>query len=201
MSDSAVTVPPETPVGAPRSLDEVIQAMRGFGLEEVEEVISLEASGRRLSLRVSNVPTEQEMKALLAAEEYKGYAWVQRIRCEILSRAITWVDGVSIRQLPAERRLVVDPTTKERCDIQVALRNILLGWGTEVVQTLWKLLMVHSDKIEKRMQQSFPDSALTTEVERRFYEAALQEIRDAGRKVIEDTMDQTLQEHLAAEKA
>ena len=189
-------------IEAPKSLDEVIRGLAGYGLEETEEILTFESKGKTVSIRISNIPTEQEMKALLAAEEFKGYAWVQRIRCEILSRAITWVDGIGIRQLVDEGRIVTDPTSKEgsKCDIQVALRNILLGWGQETLQTLWKILMVHSDKIEKRMQASFPESTLMTEVERRFFESALTEIRDASKEVIEDMVTKAIEEELSPEE-
>jgi hypothetical protein len=187
----------------PKSLDEVVAAMCGFGLEEVEEIIQFDASGKTVSLRISNIPTEQEIKALLAAEEYKGYAWIQRIRCEILSRAVTWANGISIRNLTPEQRIVTDCTSKEekkpKVDVQVVLRNIFLGWGQEVLLTLWKLLMVHSDKIEKRMQQNFPESTMMTEVERRLFESALKEIRDASKEVIEDTIIQAMDTVVKAE--
>jgi len=187
---------------APKSLEEVILGLKGFGIEENEEILNFEASERKISLRISNIPTEQEMKALVATEEFKGYAWVQRIRCEMLSRAVTWINGISIKDLAPEQRIVTDPTTpdKARCDVQVALRNILLGWGQEVVQTLWKMLMVHSDRIEKRMQASFPDSTLMTDVEKRLFEAALREIHDASREVIEDTVAKVTEGLLPAEQ-
>lgn len=186
---------------APKSLSDVIEGLKGFGLEEVEEIINFEASGKRVSLRISNIPTDSEMKALLAAEELKGYAWVQRIRCEILSRAITWANGINIRDLTEDQRMVVDPTSKDdsKVDIQVALRNVLLGWGQEVLQTLWKILMVHSENIAKRMQKDFPQSTMMTEVERRFFEAALKEIHDASKEVIEDTVAKAIEEELTPE--
>jgi len=189
-------------VEAPKSMDEVILGLKGFGLEENEEILSFEASGKVVKLRISNIPTDQEMKALLASEAFKGYAWVQRIRCEILSRAVTWVNGISIRDLSGTDRAVTDPTGKEgeKCDVQVAIRNIFLGWGQEVLQTLWKVLMVHCDKIEKRLQASFPDSTIMTEIERRFFDAALKEIGDANREVIEDTVSKVLDEELDSEE-
>lgn len=182
---------------APKTLDDVILGLKGFGIEENEEILNFESGGRKVSLRISNIPTEAEMMALLAAEEFKGYAWIQRIRCEILSRAITWVDGISIQKLSEEQRFVFDPTSKEetRCDIQIALRNILLGWGQEALQTLWKVLMVHSDKIEKRMQSSFPESVIMTDVERRFFETAFKEINDANKELITDTISDGAKEH------
>ena len=186
---------------APKSLDEVNLGLKGFGIEENEEILNFEASGRKVSLRISNIPTDSEMKALLAAEELKGYAWVQRIRCEILSRAITWANGINIRDLTEDQRMVVDPTSKDdsKVDIQVALRNVLLGWGQEVLQTLWKILMVHSENIAKRMQKDFPQSTMMTEVERRFFEAALKEIHDASKEVIEDTVAKAIEEELTPE--
>ncbi len=177
---------------SPKSLDEVILGLKGFGIEENEEILNFESSGSKVSIRISNIPTDEEVKALLATEEFKGYAWIQRIRCEMLSRAVTWVNGISIRNLASDKRMVTDWTSKEekkpKVDIQVALRNIFLGWGQEVLLTLWKLLMVHSDKIEKRMQESFPESTMMTGVEQRLYAAALKEIHDASKEVIEDTM-------------
>ena len=192
-------------IDTPKSLDEVILAMKGFGLEENEEILTFQSGGKTVKLRVSNIPTDQEMKALLASEEFKGYAWVQRIRCEILSRAATWISvgsskGVSIRDLTPPQRLVVDPTTGDKCDIQVALRNIFLGWGQECLLTLWKILMVHCDKIERRLLGSFPESATTTEIERRFFENALKEIREANKEVIEDIVSRTLEEQNTKEQ-
>jgi hypothetical protein len=187
-------------VEAPKSLDEVILGLKGFGIEENEEILNFEASGKTVCLRIANIPTDQEMKALLACEELKGYAWVQRIRCEILSRAVTWINGISIRNLMEEQRILIDPTTNEKSDVQVVLRNIFLGWGQEVLQTLWKILMVHTDNIEKRMQKNFPQSTLMTEVERRFFEAALKEIHDASKEVIEDTVAKSLEAQLSAEE-
>jgi hypothetical protein len=156
------------------TLEDVIAGLRGLGIEENEEILTIKASGKTVRLRISNVPTEQEMVALLAVEEYKGYAWVPRIRCELLSRAISWIDGLSLRNLTPEQRLVLDPTDGVRRDIQVVLRNIILGWGPEITTVLWKILMVHSDKIEKRLQNAFPDSTILTDVERSFMETALQ---------------------------
>lgn len=182
-------------VSTPKSFDEILMGLKGFGIEENEQILTFESAGKVVSLRIANIPTEQEMKALLAAEELKGYAWVQRIRCEILSRAVTWVNGITIGQLTPEERIVPDPTAKDKikADVQVVLRNIFLTWGQEVLQTLWKILMVHQDKIEKRMQKDFPESTLMTEVERRFFEAALKEIHDASRDVIEDSLVQAIQ--------
>jgi hypothetical protein len=180
----------------PKSLDEIIAGLRGFGIEENEEILTIQASGREVRLRISNIPTEEEILALFSVEEFKGYAWVPRIRCEILSRAISWIDGTDIRALKGLQRLVVDPTdsTGARKDIQVVLKNIIMSWGPEMVTVLWKILMVHSDKIEKRLQNAFPDSTILTDVERRFMETALKEIEDSAKFVIQDTVEKILTE-------
>jgi len=192
---------PTATAAEPSSLEDVILGLKGFGIEENEEILTFIASGRTIRMRISNIPTEQEIHAQIATEDVKGYAWVQRIRCEILSRAITWIDGINIRELTDAQRIVPDPTSKEKAkrDIQVVLRNILMGWGQEIVQTLWKILMVHSDKIEKRLKQSFPESTILTEVERRFFDVALKEIDDQAKAVVTDTLAETLEGELTDE--
>ncbi len=184
----------------PKSLNDVIMGLKGFGLEENEEILTFVASGKTIQLRISNIPTEQEMEALLAVEGYKGYTWIQRIRCEILSRAITWIEGTNIRDMAPVQRIVTDPTTGKKADIQQVLRNILMGWGQELLGVLWKLLMVHSDKIEKRLRMSFPESDLTTDIERRFFEAALKEVEDTTRSVLTDTVAESMEEEMSEEE-
>jgi len=172
---------------APQSIDDIIAGLCGFGIEDNEEILTIKASGTQHQLRISNIPTEEEMMALLAVEESKGYLWVQKIKIEILSRAISWIDGISIRTLSPKQRMVKDPTDKSGVfhkDIQVVLRNIIAGWGQEVTQVLWKVLMVHSQKIEDRLIDSFPESAIMTDVERRFFEKAMKEIEDVNKAVI-----------------
>ena len=180
----------EGKVEAP-SLEQIIAGIRGFGLEDYEEILTLEAGGRKVQLRISNIPTEEEVAALLATETAKGYTWVQLIKCEMLSRAISWIDGVSIRELTGAARFVPDPTdeTKSKKDVQVVLRNLVLGWGQEVTNILWKAIMVHSQRIEDRLAKSFPDSAVMTEVEKRFMDQALREIEAANKSAIAETVN------------
>jgi hypothetical protein len=173
--------------------------LKGFGLEENEEILTFVASGKTVKVRIANIPTEQEMEALIAVEGYKGYTWIQRVRCEILSRSITWINGMNIRDLKDAERVVIDPTDGKRKDIQVALRNILMGWGQELLGVLWKILMVHSDKIEKRLKSSFPEADLTTDIERRFFEAALKEVEDTTKEVLTDTVAEALDAELSDE--
>lgn len=190
-SDSPVT-PEDEPT--PLSLDDVIAGLRGFGIEENEEILTfISKNGRKVRLRITNMPTDEEIKSLIAAEAFKGYAWVQRIRVELLSRSISWIDGIDLRGLKGVARLVTDAEGVKR-DIQVVLRDTILGWGQELVTTLWKIAMVHSDRIEKRYQAEFPDSTIMTETERRFMETLLKEIEDSNKAVIIDTLQEAVDE-------
>lgn len=184
----------------PQSLDDVILGLKGFGIEENEEILTFTSpSGKVVRLRITNLPTDEEIKSLVASEEFKGYAWVQRIRVEFLSRSISWIDGVDIRKLSGAERYAIDPTDGVKKDIQVVLRNVLLGWGHELLTTLWKIAMVHSDRIEKRYQNEFPDSAIMTDVERRFMETVIKEIEDSSRVVIQDTIETILEREAGEE--
>ena len=181
-------------VEIPKSLEEVIANLKGFGLEDNEEILTFVASGKTIQLRISNIPTTEEMAALFECENSRGYAWIQQIRAEILSRAITWIDGVSIRNLEPINRFVPDPTDpkKTQRDIQVVLRNVLLGWGQEITMTLWKILMVHSDKIERRLREDFPDSTILTDAEQRLMANIIREIEDSNKDLIKDVTTETL---------
>ena len=183
----------------PKSLDDIILGLKGFGIEEFEEILTLDAGGRSIQLRISNIPSEDEMTALMAVEGSKGYLWVQKVKCEILSRAISWINGVQIRGLEGKARIVVDPTDGQKRDVQVVLRNILVGWGQEILNILWKVVCVHSQRIEDRLVKSFPDSAIMTEVEKRFMEQAIREIADQGKSLIAEGFNE-LVDTVAAEE-
>jgi hypothetical protein len=179
------------------SLDDIVADLKGFGIEDLEEIITIKMkNGKRVDLRVSNIPTTDEMNSLLAVEGQKGYIWVKAVKIEILSRAISWVNGRSLRTLTLEQRLVVDPTAtdddgkpiKAIRDIQVVLRNLLKGWGEEIVEVLWKILMTHSQSIEDRLRLSLPESALMTEVESRLMEQARQQIDAATESIIQESV-------------
>ncbi len=176
---------------APQTLDDIVAGLSGFGIEENENILMVKASGREVRFRITNMCPEEETKALIAAEELKGHAWIQRIKCEILSRAITYLQvdggkGINLRTLSQAERYVKHPITKDNTDIQVVLRDSLLGWGQELVGVLWKVLMTHSQEIENRIFEQFPDSAVLTDVERRFMKQAMDEIEEATRQVIVD---------------
>lgn len=178
----------------PKSLDEVIAGLKGFGIEEFEEILTLDAGGKTVQIQISNIPTEDEMLSLIAVEGQKGYLWVQKVKCEILSRAITRLNGVNLRALAAKDRVVLDPTDGQRHDIQVALRNLLLGWGQEIVNVLWKVVCVHSQRIIDRLAKSFPDSAIMTEVERHFLEQAIRDISDQNKSLIAEGFNDLVEE-------
>lgn len=182
---------------SPLSLDDIVADLKGFGIEDLEEIITIKMkSGKKVDLRVSNIPTTDEMNSLLAVEGQKGYIWVKAVKIEILSRAISWVNGRSLRALTLEQRLVIDPTAvdddgkpiKTMRDIQVVLRNLLKGWGEEIVEVLWKILMTHSQSIEDRLRLSLPESALMTEVESRLMEQARQQIDAATEQIIQESV-------------
>jgi hypothetical protein len=178
--------PVQDPSAPQLSLEDIIADLKGFGIEETSELISFGASGKQIQLRLSNIPTEEEIETLLAVEEYKGHAWVSRVKAEILSRAISWVNGIDLKGRKDE--FVVDPTTNQEMALRVVIRNLIMGWGQEVVNILWKILMVHCQKIEDRLFESLPDSQVMTEVEKRFIGQALQEIQNAQQEVYKEAI-------------
>lgn len=179
----------------PMSLDQIMLDLKGFGVEDLAEPISITASGKTVRLKLSNVPTEQELMTLVATEEFKGHAWIARVKGETLARSISWINGTDLRNSRDE--IVVDPTTGLETTLQTALRNMIMGWGKEVVDVLWKVLMVHCQRIEDRLFESLPDSSVMTDVERRFIEQALQEIGEAQKEVYKDITTQILSEEKA----
>ena len=194
------------PVDTPKSMDEVIRGLKGFGLEENEEILSFNAGGRTVRLRISNIPTEQEIKALDGTESSRATLGCS---ASAAKSCLGPLPGLMeyLSTLSPSKDIVwsEDPTCQQQRGGNAGRHpgraaQHPAGWGQEVLQTLWKVLMVHCDSIEKRMQQSFPQSALMTEVERRFFEAALKEIRDTSREVIEDTIAKTVEEHLTPEE-
>ena len=172
----------------PRSLDDVVAGLRGIGISEFEEILTIKTQDRDVRLRISNVPTSDEMAAVLSAEECKGYHWVKKVKIELISRAISWIDGIDIRNLPTDRRFVKDPTDSQIRDVQVVLRNLILGWGQELVEVLWKVLMTHSQRIEDRFKEEFPQNATMTEVEQRLFAQARQQIEEINQSIIQESV-------------
>jgi hypothetical protein len=184
--DLQIEATSETP-----SLDQILQDLSGFGLEETEEPIVISSKGQTLRLKLSNIPTEEELRTLLAAEEYKGHTWIARVKVEILSRSISWINGVPITD--RYNTYVTDPTSKEEKPIIAVLRDMMLStWGQEVIGILWKIMMVHCQKIEDRLLESLPESSIMTEVEKRFLAQAMQEIAEAQRQTYEEAAQEAL---------
>lgn len=178
-----------------RTLDNIIADIKGFGIEEFEEILTINIGGKKISLRISNISTEEELLAMIASEEYKGHMWVQKIKCEMLSRAISWIDGVPIKG----DEIVINPMRDGlESNIRVVLRDVLMTWGVEVLTILWKIFMVHNQKIEDRLIETFPDSVIMTEFERRFLERALIELDEQSKSAIEDTIDKTIKNETKA---
>jgi hypothetical protein len=173
---------------SPKSLEEVISGLKGFGIEEFEEILTIKCKNRDLRIKIANIPTSDEMLSVQAADEFKGYLWVKRVKVELLSRAISWIEGIDLRNLPLERRFMPDITDKDKPlrDYQVVLRNLIMGWGQELVEVLWKVLMTHSQNIEDRLKEQFPDNATLTEVERRLFERARKQIDEANKAILDE---------------
>lgn len=183
----------------PQSLDEVAASLQGFGIEEFEEILTLKSNGKVMRLRLSNICTEDEMMSLMAVEGLKGQVWTQNVKCEILSRAISWLQfgdkpGISLRSLPADKRITKDPKDGQQKDIQVVLRNLIQGWGQELQSVLWKCFLAHAQRIEDRLVAEFPAAATTTDIEARFTALAMKEIEDSTKEQIRDTVAELFQE-------
>lgn len=184
----------------PQSLNDILADLKGFGIEDFHEPITLTSGAKTVRIKISNIPSEEENIALLAVEEFKGYTWLQKVKAEILSRAISWINGVEIRNLAPIDRLVNDPTDGVKKDIQVVLRNMIDGsWGQEFMQVMWKVLMVHSQSIEDRLIESFPETATMTDAERRLTERARKEVEEATKEVIQDQVAQLFENEEATE--
>ena len=135
------------------------------------------------------------MLAIQAADEFKGYLWIKRVKVELLSRSISWINGINLRNLPLDQRFVSDPTDKSLSkDYLVVLRNIIMGWGQEVVETLWKVVMNHSQNVEDRLKEQFPNTAIMTEAEARLIERAKKQMDDIQKVILEDQVSDLYKE-------
>lgn len=174
----------------PANLSEVLDDLQGFGIEECEEILTVTSGKRTMRFKFSNISTDEDLQSNLATEEAKGYEHFQRIKAEILSRAISWINGVDLRALEGPSRLVLDPTTGDKVDFRAGLRRTILSWGVEVMQVMWKMLMVHVQSIEDRLFESLPDDAVMTQVEIRYRDRMAKELEEITR----DTLSQRIGE-------
>jgi len=167
------------------TISQIIADLKGFGIEENEEILTFDVGGKKINLRISNIQTEDEINALLSAEEFKGHMWIQRVRCEILAHAISWINGVKI----TGDEIVEHPTRKGlEVNVRIALRDILRTFGTEVLTILWKIFMVHNQKIEDRLVEAFPDSTIMTDFEQRFLQKAIEEMEEVQKEIVKSSI-------------
>lgn len=177
-------------VDEPLTLDQILSSLGGFGIEDTEETINIKSKGKTLQLRLANIPTEEELDTLLSTEEYKGHAWIARVKIEVLARSVSWINGTPV--LNKHTEYVIDPVTQKEVTFFVALRTMMMGWGQEVINVLWKILMVHCQKIEDRLLESLPESSVMTEVEKRFLSQAIEEIEEAQRETYKEAAKELL---------
>ena len=188
MSETETAVPEKTPA----SLADVLADLRGFGIEEFEEILTMDIGGKKLQIKMSNVPTDQDLVAMLAVEGLKGYVFFQEIKVELLSRAVTWINGVDIGKLQGKDRLVIDRRDGFPKDVQIILREVIKSWGIEIMQVLWKVLMVHSQTIENRLFESFPEAAVLTNTERRYRDRVDKELTEFAQNAIQEQISEML---------
>lgn len=168
------------------NINDILSDLKGLGVRELATPLEIETvSGRKVVFTLSNIPTSQEIESLLAAEEFKGHHWMQRIKCEILSRAITTLNGVTLSAL--EDPYVVDQLHPSNVvHVRSALRDLMLTWGPETLQVVWRVFMNHCQNLEDQLMSSFPESAVITEYERKFYEKTLKLVDDFTREMVAD---------------
>ena len=173
-----------TQQGEPLDIDALISDLEGFGVEEHEEPLTLKVGGKTIRIRISNLPVEDEIRAATMAEGYTGPAFINYLKCQLLARAITWINGQKI----TPTTYVTHPKTGDTVPASAALADIIQTWGTVLIGVLWKILMVHTQKIEDRLIESFPESTIMTEVEKRFFDRALAEMEEMNRELVRETM-------------
>ena len=130
------------------------------------------------------------MLSIQAAEEYKAYAWIKKVKAEIVSRSISWIDGVDIRSLTPDKRWVADPTSPDKTvrDIQEVLRNLILSWGQESLEILWKIVMTHAQSIENRLSSEFPNNMVMNEIENRLFEQARKQVEEQAKTIMDEAV-------------
>lgn len=170
------------------NLDAILSDLKGLGVKELGVPLEIETvSGRKVVFTISNIPTSQELEALLAAEEFKGHHWMQRIKCEVLSRAVTTLNGVRLADL--QEPYVTDQLDNSRTvHIRSALRDLMFTWGPETLQVVWRVFMNHCQNLEDSLMASFPEAAVITEYERRFYEKTLKIVDEFTREMVAEEL-------------
>lgn len=178
-------LPPAPGALSPGEVADILADLKTFGITDAEEIITMTVKGKKIQLRVANISNDDEIFAQIRADGLKGYSWVQRMRCEILAKAITWINGVAV----ADVDYAIDPYSGEERPLRLILVDMLIRWGQEVVLVLWKLYMVHCQKIEDSLTEQLPDSLVMTEAEKRFMARISEELAAAGALAITETAE------------
>jgi hypothetical protein len=169
----------------PLGLDQILADLSGFGITDTEQMVTITVKGKQVNLRLSNLCVDDEITALVANLEIKGQVWVHQMRCDLLSRAVSWINGAKI----TDDLIATDPLTKEERPIRPILRNLLQHWGGEVVLVLWKIYMVHCQKVEDNLVEQLPDSVIMTKVEERFMQQIADELKAVGISAVTETLE------------
>jgi hypothetical protein len=173
----------------PPSIGDILADLQGFGVEHFDEPLEMTCGGKLMRFKLSNLPIEDDINAILAVEGTKDYAFYQNVKVELLARSFSWLNGVDLRKLTPDQKIVVDPRDGQRKELHVVFRNMLLSFGQEVIHVLWKVFMLHANNIETRLFDSFPDAAVLTEVEMRYRDRIEREINQAVSTVIQEGVE------------
>jgi hypothetical protein len=171
---------------SPEEVSTILFDLKGFGIADNEEIITLNVRGRRVQLRVSNISNDDEVFGMMRTEGVKGFAWVQRMRCEILARAITWINGVETSTV----EYAVDPYSGEERPLKLILVDMLMKWGQEAVLIFWKIYMLHCQNLENSILEQLPDAMVMTQVEQRFLARVGEELAAVGALAIAETAEE-----------
>ena len=166
------------------SLDQLLADLKGLGIYESGTPVPIPTtSGSQIILNFKNISTEEEITSLLSAEEFKGHQWMQRIKCEILSKAVSQINGHPINI----NTIVPNPSNPEELlDVHRVLRAQMLSWGPELLQVVWKIYMVHCQNVENKLLDQFPESAVMTEYEQQFYKRTMEMMAEISQDMVSE---------------
>ena len=164
-------------------MDALLADLKSFGITDTEEIITMNVRDKQVRLQVANISNYDEIYGMLRAEDLKGYAWIQRMRCEILAKAIVRINEVDLRKIDFAK----DPYTGEDKPVRTILVDMFGHWGQEVVLVLWKVYMNHCQKLEDDLLEQLPDAQIMTHVEQRFLDRVGEELAARSAAVIQET--------------
>jgi hypothetical protein len=160
------------------SLDSLINDLTSLGIEALDVPVALPLqNGGVIVLYFKNISTEKEIESMVAAEEFKGHHWMQRIKAEILSRAVYKINDTALED---SQTVEVQDSVK---GVRAALRDKLLTWGPELLQVVWRIYMVHCQQVEDRLLNSFPESATMTDYEKRFFDSSVKMMEELSEEL------------------